>query len=988
MLKKLRLLLYAAILGAVVQSTSADTYHHFTAMVNYPGAAVQNMPVLLRIAEGNPVGFHYADVLNNGRDFEITDSAGNTLPYEIDTWNPNGESLIWVKVPSFENGATLHVAYGRSTSDGTAHSTSVWGGYAGVWHLNDTNGMDTANVNWGNYPNSTAELGIDGMKAKMSIADEPGAIGKSVRIARNEAAWKNPSTGKIVYGGVFVPDSGESSPLDLGAEFTISGWFKYAETKIFRYDKLFFKRSTANNGSGVKGSLAMQMQGQNTPTQEICVYGSGNDSEAKTGNLGYDFFSDWKYMVFVYSNTHCSVYTNGVLATAVTITPVTDNNAPLCFGNKIDGIGDGAGENSWNGWIDEVRLADGAATAAYVAAEYAAMQPDVLSCDAVVTETHDPTTPTFASAPTFAANAYGALAFSVTVAGGIGPVMAEYTDAYTGIPVTNTVGTLTGTEAFPVTFTHVPALVNGHFYSFAAVAANASGTDCNRLTGLGTVYYGTLTVSVERNADEAWVHKAESNGVFRFSRAAGAASTALDFDVTIALTGTAIDQSTAKRAATGTVATNPAGASYVDIAIAPIYNTAVRTDTSVTLTVTSANVRAPSSATATMTVKNTSANLLERWVAADGSDENLGTSAAAPMRTPSVAVDAVKAASMTDPATVHIQPGVYPVTTTMELNAPIRVVGEGATPDDVVITNTVNSTWNGAKLRRIAALENAGAVVANITMAGGQVSGDYGAAFIINVGGGTVSNCVVRGCTLKGNSFGACWIYSPNGIVTHTVFRNIIKQGDNPGKYYDCNRGICVHLDNGGRAENCLVTDIRTPLSYPLVTLKGTLCSIRNCTFANCTLGSSLEDWTADDKGRLYTAYAAPIYADNIAAKISNVAMFGVLSTNGVALPPASSTNGVGRMLSAMSHCAMDAEPKGGLFENKGNVVTTAALAFADYANGDYTPMLDGPLFNAGADYEGKPSVDLAGNLRVRRSAIDIGCYEWSAPAGLLIRMY
>jgi len=56
-----------------------------------------------------------------------------------------------------------------------------------------------------------------------------------------------------------------------------------------------------------------------------------------------------------------------------------------------------------------------------------------------------------------------------------------------------------------------------------------------------------------------------------------------------------------------------------------------------------------------------------------------------------------------------------------------------------------------------------------------------------------------------------------------------------------------------------------------------------------------------------------------------------------------------------------------------------------DYANGDYTPASGGPLYNAGANYEGMASVDLAGNPRKIGSKIDIGCYEASSSAFMII---
>ena len=68
-----------------------------------------------------------------------------------------------------------------------------------------------------------------------------------------------------------------------------------------------------------------------------------------------------------------------------------------------------------------------------------------------------------------------------------------------------------------------------------------------------------------------------------------------------------------------------------------------------------------------------------------------------------------------------------------------------------------------------------------------------------------------------------------------------------------------------------------------------------------------------------------------------------------------------------------------------GTVTGTAAEFFKDYANGDYTPKTGGPLVGKGANYEGMASVDLAGNRRLVGSKVDIGCYEASSAAFIII---
>ena len=83
----------------------SSSYKHFTATISYVGTAIAGVPVPIRISETAIEGFHYADVTETG--FEFVDADGNILPWELDTWDTEGESVVWVKVPSYSDGATI-----------------------------------------------------------------------------------------------------------------------------------------------------------------------------------------------------------------------------------------------------------------------------------------------------------------------------------------------------------------------------------------------------------------------------------------------------------------------------------------------------------------------------------------------------------------------------------------------------------------------------------------------------------------------------------------------------------------------------------------------------------------------------------------------------------------------------------------------------------------------------------------------------------------
>ena len=211
---------------------AAAEVHRFIATVNYAGTTATDVPVALRISEALVAGFDYA-AAGDGTHFTITDGTGAVLPYEIDTWNPGGESLLWVKIPYFVNGRKLTVTYGETEKDMAARAAEVWSNYLGVWHMNAVNAL-------GKVSNSAGDARFDGEVSSFSRTGEAGKFGQSVQIYTDGAHLVNGAE----KGGVFVPDGGN---LDLAGSFTVSAWLYHTAeagngNQAFRFDELFCKR--------------------------------------------------------------------------------------------------------------------------------------------------------------------------------------------------------------------------------------------------------------------------------------------------------------------------------------------------------------------------------------------------------------------------------------------------------------------------------------------------------------------------------------------------------------------------------------------------------------------------------------------------------------------------------------------------------------------------------------------------------------------------
>ena len=365
----------AALLFAFSCLASFGAGHRFTVTLKCSGTIAADVPLAVRVSPGLVRGFDYS-AAGDGRHFEITDENGLLLPYEIDTWNPDGESLLWVKVPVFAEGKRLTVVYGRTDEDMTARAAEVWSNYIGVWHMN---GVDAS----GKYPNSAGDARFAGVVSSFSRTGMPGVFGQSVQVFTNNVHSPKGTPGANEKGGVFIPDGGD---LLLESGFALSGWFNHETVEnpvangkdtsyAFRWDNIFCKRrhpesnNALNNGSTAGFSLRVGENSNVGSRLEVDTLADRNtallSSELKNGfwrHLAVSFDADGMGWMRV----------DGASITNY-IASVTDNDEPLVIGNTAVAYPDNEGDRAWGGYVDEVRLSRGAPSDAYLSAEYVAM---------------------------------------------------------------------------------------------------------------------------------------------------------------------------------------------------------------------------------------------------------------------------------------------------------------------------------------------------------------------------------------------------------------------------------------------------------------------------------------------------------------------------------------------------------------------------------------------------------------------------------------
>lgn len=99
---------------------------------------LQDFPVLVRLDAST---IDYRLTQDAGQDLRFVDGDGTVLAHEIERWDENGMSLVWVRVPTITastNGDFIWMYYGNASAADGQNAGGVWtGGYDAVYHLGE-----------------------------------------------------------------------------------------------------------------------------------------------------------------------------------------------------------------------------------------------------------------------------------------------------------------------------------------------------------------------------------------------------------------------------------------------------------------------------------------------------------------------------------------------------------------------------------------------------------------------------------------------------------------------------------------------------------------------------------------------------------------------------------------------------------------------------------------------------------------------------------
>lgn len=290
-----------------------------------------NFPVLVRLSPAI-TNFSYSQFASPiGADLQFTYSTNDqALPYEIEQWNPGGESIVWVQVPRISGTNDFITAYWGNPADTNAAASNtngaVWrapfstaSDYDLVWHLNQTN-----------FPFTDSTLQDPATNGSV-IGSAPGIAGQGVAMD---------GTTNFLDAGV----------LYLTNSFTLSAWVNIPAT-IPNIQTIFASKP----GSGTANGFAMNVNNFNTTDGALrFITGNGSSSLAVTSAGGSVTFGQWHLVTAAVNTTantaHVYVDGNDVSLGSTSILASSSKTNDVVFGKSLDNF------FFFTGTVDEARI--------------------------------------------------------------------------------------------------------------------------------------------------------------------------------------------------------------------------------------------------------------------------------------------------------------------------------------------------------------------------------------------------------------------------------------------------------------------------------------------------------------------------------------------------------------------------------------------------------------------------------------------------------
>jgi len=298
-----------------------------------------NFPLLVQLGEHRE-GFDYSQFFSPPYDdLRFFDTNQVQLNYEVDEWVTNGVSSVWVQVPRLSgSGSYLWARWGRRNCPGFESATNgaTWSeDYRGVWHLQEavsnggTQRDSTVYANHGEFSDTNGS----------SVAGSTGGV----------IAAANYYTGAGAY--VQIPHHASINPLTV----TLELWARSTPEFWSNYGILMSKRNS-------------YMLHPSYPSSRLVAFYVWAPAALAVSYTPVEIQS-WRHYAATYDGQTLRFYVNGLEANSSASggAVINPDTGPLYLGRDSPG----AGPRFLSGWLDEVRVSDGARPAHWIWAAWA-----------------------------------------------------------------------------------------------------------------------------------------------------------------------------------------------------------------------------------------------------------------------------------------------------------------------------------------------------------------------------------------------------------------------------------------------------------------------------------------------------------------------------------------------------------------------------------------------------------------------------------------
>jgi hypothetical protein len=341
-----------AVVGVAGTFLNAANYNEmaitFTGYTN--GVSLPYFPVLVRLGTNIP-GFSYSQFVSpaTGADLRFVSSGGRELPFQIDQWNPAGQSLVWVQTPAITSTNDCIIGCWGNPADSAMLPCNTNGA---VWNtLSGTNNFTAVyHLNQGGFPfaDSTLQYPVTAGAAPTLTA---GIIGNGCAFTGSQ--YLDPGLVKI------------------GKDFTVSAWVNLS-TSANSEQTIWCNKSGGWNVAGFDFYVNSYQKSDGIIYFDSAD-GVGGDVSQRTATNAVSF-GQWHLLTGTMDgiNGAVNVYVDGVNQT---IDPGVDTafqttNYVRC-GSLLTGTPGTTGNLYFNGTMDETRIENSVRSPAWVWASWA-----------------------------------------------------------------------------------------------------------------------------------------------------------------------------------------------------------------------------------------------------------------------------------------------------------------------------------------------------------------------------------------------------------------------------------------------------------------------------------------------------------------------------------------------------------------------------------------------------------------------------------------